>query len=79
MNHNHQILVFESWKLSHTGVVAEIRHFENRLERSKILSSVTTGLEWEIKCKILFSHTLNEQIKCTIEQTMMTWRSFSDI
>lgn len=57
----------------------ELKHQQNGLESGFVIKSQTTGKEWRVKSRILFSHTIDKQKKFTNESTLFWHSSFGSV
>lgn len=60
-------------------MIAELKHHLNGLQGGLIIKSQSTGDEWKIKHRILFSHTYGKQKTFTNEATTHSFLSFDSI
>jgi hypothetical protein len=79
MTNTQTILVIESWDINAFGVIAELKHNLDGLTSGTIVKSISTGLEWQVKNRVLFYHALNKQKTFPNELTTYIHASFASI
>lgn len=79
MADNKTIQVIESWDVTSSGIIAELRHSFNGLPSGTIIQSPSTGKEWRIESRILYSHTCGKQKKFSNETTILSFLSFGSM
>ena len=62
-NKSGYIKVIESWETSAFGIIAELQHGMEGLLSGTIVRSTSTGSEWQVKNRVMFYHTSDQQIK----------------
>jgi rubrerythrin len=73
------IHIIDSWDLTSIGIVVELKHQFNGLQSGLIIKSQSTGNEWRIKKRILYSHTNGKQKMFSNETTTQSFLSFDSI
>ncbi|PWL29119.1 hypothetical protein [uncultured Roseivirga sp.] len=51
-----------SFKITGSGIVIELQHFQPGLERGTVLTSQQSGLSWKVMARILFDHAEGKKI-----------------
>lgn len=79
MTDTQTIEIIDSWDITSIGIIAALKHQFNGLQSGLVVKSQSTGNEWRIKNRILFSHTYGKQKVFTNETTTHSFLSFDSI
>ena len=58
-----------SFTISGRGIIVELQHFQQGLEKGTLLTSEQSGLSWEVKARIHFDHAEGKQLIYENEST----------
>jgi len=61
MTAKNSIEIHDCWAVTGNGIIAELEHHEAGLMKGVTLVSKSSGLEWTVKNRLIFNHTLNKQ------------------
>ncbi|MTI20967.1 hypothetical protein E1176_08030 [Fulvivirga sp. RKSG066] len=62
-------LTRNSFNIPGRGVVVELQHYQQGLEKGTLLTSEYSGLSWKVKARILFDHAEGKQVIFKNEST----------
>lgn len=71
--------VEDSFKITGRGIIIALQHNQEGLKRETRLESLATGHIWEVKARIIFDHTENEQKRFDYENIEFMLLSFKTI
>lgn len=74
-----KVIVKNSFKISTLGIVAELQHHEDGLSKGIKLKSVSSGLSWRVRSRMLFEHAMEVHQIFAKENTEKTILRFGSI
>lgn len=78
MKRSDTIEIIESFLLTNRGVIVDIRHELDGIPAGSIIRSFSSGDEWAVKHRILFSHVHEKQRKFPNEAVAYTHLEFKN-
>lgn len=78
MKRSYTIEIIESFLLTNRGVIVDIRHELDGVPAGSVIRSSTSGDEWVVKHRMLFSHVQEKQRKFPNEAVAYTHFKFKN-
>jgi len=72
-------IIENSFKISGRGIVVDLKHSEEGLNKNTVLTSKNLKLQWIVKARVLFDHAVHKQIIFESEATEYLLCSFNSI
>lgn len=72
-------LTRNSFNITDRGIVVELQHYQQGLEKGTLLTSEYSGLSWKVKARILFDHSEGKQVIFENESTEYMLLRFNNL